>query len=81
MTATLCGHLQSLAEEAKTLIGKGTLYAIRLGEILIEARGLHPGDREFGQWCSANFAGQMSKRSIGNAMDLARHFEVIRYSV
>lgn len=67
-------RLQSLAEEAKTLIGKGTRYAIRLGEILLEARTLHPGDREFGQWCSANFAGQMSKRSIGNAMDLARHF-------
>ncbi len=67
-------RLQSLADEAKAIIGKGASHAIRLGEILIEARDLHPGDREFGRWCTLNFGGQMKRASIANAMALARHF-------
>jgi len=46
--------------------------AIRLGEILLEARTLHPGDREFGRWCSAKLA--LRGNSVLRAMHLAQHF-------
>lgn len=65
-------RLQSLADEAKAIIGKGASHAIRLGEILIEARDLHPGDREFGRWCCDNLS--LHKKQCERAMGLARHF-------
>lgn len=56
--------LDTLAAQIRDELSTVERSAWRVGELLAAARQLLPGDREFGRWCSANFAEEIPTRTL-----------------